>query len=184
MKNATDEELVQGCIDGRESHRHELFKRWFVRLGAICRRYAINDDEAKDQLQESFIKIFDNIARFRKESSLATWMQRITINHCISEQKKRLKHGWMTTLDGLKDESEIPEIDEETEEVIEADFLLELLRQLPDGYRMVINLYALEGFTHKEIAAQLDITEGTSKSQLNKARKLLKKMIEASKVRN
>jgi len=184
MKNATDEELVQGCIQGKESHRHELFKRWFVRLGAICRRYAIHDDEAKDLLQESFIKIFDNIGKFRKESSLATWMHRITINHCISEQKKRLKNGWMTSMDGLKYESEIPEIDEETEEAIDADALLELLRQLPNGYRMVINLYAVEGFTHKEIAAQLEIAEGTSKSQLSKARKLLKKMIEETKVRN
>lgn len=183
MKSATDEELVQGCIEGKESHRHELFKRWFVRLGAICRRYSGNDDEAKDLLQESFIKIFDHIKKFRGDSSLSTWMHRVTINHCITQRKKRLKAGWMTSLDGLGEEDDIADQVEEQTEVIDSDTLLDLVRQLPEGYRMVLNLYALEGFSHKEIAAQLEITEGTSKSQLSKARRLLKKMMDEQKMK-
>ncbi|MDZ4758929.1 MAG: sigma-70 family RNA polymerase sigma factor [Bacteroidota bacterium] len=177
MKQLTDEQLAEGCLRGENGCEHELFKRWYGKLGGICRRFANSDDEVKDLLQESFIKIFEKLEMFRGESSLATWMKRVTMNHCINYYKKALRKEFESQIDDNMME-EIPDEEYIFMESISAEKVLDCIRKLPQGYRVVLTLYAVENKTHNEIAELLGITTGTSKSQLNKARKTLRKLIE------
>lgn len=141
----------------------------------ICKRYASNEDEAKDMLQDGFIKVFDNLHKYRGESSLQTWVGRVMINNAIN-QLKRDKRMQMSSLQPT-DEFDIAENNEEVAEEIdraEPETIIAMIQTLPTGYRTILNLYAIEGYTHKQIGEMLGIAEGTSKSQLSKARILLK----------
>lgn len=136
----------------------------------ICLRYCKSRDEAEDVLLEGFMTIFSEAHTFRKDGAFEQWMKRIMINTAINNYRKNLKHYF---------HADIAEIDEhtliksETLENYSARELMKLLDELPEGYRMIFNLYAVEGYKHREIAKMLDISVGTSKSQLSKARKML-----------
>ncbi len=177
MKQLTDEQLAEGCLRGEKGCEHELFKRWYGKLGGICRRFANSDHEVKDLLQESFIKIFEKLDKFRGESSLATWMKRITMNHCINYYKKELRKEFESQIDDNIME-EIVEEEYVSVENLPAETVMECIRKLPQGYRVVLTLYAVDNRSHAEIAELLGISVGTSKSQLNKARKMLKRLLE------
>lgn len=146
------------------------------KLFALCLKYAKNYADAEDVLQDSFIVIFNKIEQYKGEGSFEGWMKRIVIN--VALQKYRQK----TRLEVVRDEEVVDETYINVEEDLEADFLLSLIQQLPNQYRLVFNLYALDDFSHKEIAEMLQISEGTSKSNLSRARSILKdKIIEYKK---
>ena len=183
MKSTFNEkEIVEGCVRGQADCQRMFFQYFYPKMLVLCRRYASNDDEAKDLLKEGFIKVFDNLSKFRGESSLKTWVSRVMVNNALNHIKKNSKIQFVSIDPGLDfDVMDDAECLEDLE-VIHPEMLLELIQELPVGYRTILNLYAVEGFTHKQIAESLGIAEGTSKSQLAKARVFLKKSLEKIKV--
>lgn len=174
LKNEQD--IIYACIQRDPNAQKLLFNQYAGKLLGVCARYCPNMEDAKDALHEGFIKIFYQIDRFKGGSKLETWMTRIMINTAIDHFKKGLKFTFL-------DEDEMQSLDEQVfiesqeEEEIPLTRLYEIISSLPHGYRMIFNLYAVEGYTHAEIAKELDISEGTSKSQLARARKHLQKII-------
>lgn len=157
-----------------------LFEMYAARMLGVCSRYCPNIEDARDALHEGFIKVFRLLEKFRGNSSLETWMTRLMINTSIDHYKKSLKFVHYENSDdvhALNDDDEACYIETDEETTVTAQQLHDVIKELPDGYRMVFNLYAVEGFSHKEISLQLNISEGTSKSQLARARGLLKKLL-------
>lgn len=168
--------LVRKCLKKDTASEYELYKKYFGTVKAICIRYANNREEISDLIQESFIRIFDSLAEFRFESNLGTWIYRITLNHCIRSRNKYLKNWFNETIHVEQDWPD--DLYMETDDLPETPVILELIGKLPEGYKVVLTLYAVENMSHKDIAAQLGISEGTSRSQLYKARKMMKEMLE------
>jgi len=167
--------IIKGCLEGNRRDQELLYRRHAAKLYAVCLQYSGNDDEARDILQEGFIKIFENLVNYKHEGSFEGWMRRITVNTAL--EKFRSKHN----LYRVDDIDMIPEPDAEPDSEdyagLEANDLLAIIRELPPKYRMVFNLYAIEGYSHKEIAGMVNISEGTSKSNLSRARVILQRKV-------
>ena len=169
----TEKELIKGCIREDRYHQQELFRRYAGKMLVVCMRYTRHEMEAEDILQDAFIKIFDNITRFEFKGSFEGWVRRIVINTALKNySKKSFKQEQI----GLENYPELP-LEPEIYAHLQEEELLRLIAKLPEGYRLVFNLYAVEGYSHKEIADMLGIQESTSRSQLVKARKMLQAMI-------
>jgi len=143
-------------------------------------RYCKNIDDAKDAMQEGFVKVFTTFNRFQGNSSISTWMTRIMINTAIDHFRKSSKYTIFERLDNIESDEENSFGEDGVEDdgiSLSQGQLLELIQRLPPGYQMIFNLYAIEGYSHKEIAEQLGISEGTSKSQLARARKQLQQWV-------
>jgi RNA polymerase sigma factor (sigma-70 family) len=168
-----EKRLIEACLQGNSLAQKKLFKKYYNLMFAICLRYTKDHDSAKEILQEGFIKIFNSISKFKFEGSFVGWMKRIMINSAIDRYRKL-----NTEPPQLEIDTNV-QIDEDADiySKLEKDDLLRCVQQLPDGYRTVFNLYAIEGYSHKEIGEKLGISEGTSKSQLFKAKQMLQKMI-------
>ena len=167
--------LVEGCKRGDSHAQRCLYDRFAPAMLAVCHRYARKHDDALDMLQEAFIKVFQNISRYDDRGSLEGWIRRIVVNTAIDHLRKH-KHQLLE-----QDASEAVHLSAHTENALdhlELETLLKVVQSLPDGYRMIFNLYAIEGFSHAEIGEQLGITESTSRSQYTRARGLLRKRIE------
>jgi RNA polymerase sigma factor (sigma-70 family) len=166
-----DRNILEGCIKGRSSAQQQLFDSYSRLMLGICARYAANTEDAEDVMQEGFVKIFLNIKEFKGDGSLVAWMRRIMINTAITHYHKMRKHRYHDDLE------EVRETKFENNDWSEADFTREelfgVIQRMPEGYRMVFNLYAVEGYKHREIAEIMDIDENTSKSQYSRARKWL-----------
>ena len=169
-----EKEIIQGCIAGRRDCQELLYKFFSPKMFGICLRYANDYHSAEDILQEGFIKVFNNIDRYRGDGSFEGWVKRIFINTAIEYYRKAVNHNGHTELD----KASFRQVSDVAVENLAAQDLLKLIQKLSPGYRTVFNLYVIEGFSHKEIAAQLHISEGTSKSQLARARAILQKMIQ------
>ncbi len=167
-----DYQLLRNSLGGNALAQKEFFARFSKTVYAVCLRYMNNEDDAKDMLQECLIKVFQKGGEFRFEGSLEGWIRRISVNTCLDHIKKR-KLAFTEDIADL----EIAEDRAWNSTNLEYNDLLKLLYQLPVGYRLVFNLYAMEGFSHAEIADMLQISENTSKSQLFKARQWLKSKI-------
>ncbi|WP_435255638.1 RNA polymerase sigma factor [Tenacibaculum sp. A30] len=152
----------------------QVYQLFSGKLFALCLKYSRNYQDAEDTLQDSFLTIFKKIPQYNNEGSFEGWMKRITINTAL--QKYREKSPLQLVSEGINEELE-EEVVLETESV-NVEVLLRLIQNLPDRYRLVFNLYVLDNYSHKEIASLLNITEGTSKSNLSRARQLLKKEVE------
>jgi RNA polymerase sigma factor (sigma-70 family) len=170
-------EIIKGCLAGNRRDQELLYRRHAAKLYAVCLQYSGNNEEAKDILQEGFIKIYENLANYKHEGSFEGWMRRITVNTALEKYRSR------NNLYRVDDIDQVPEMDAEPENQdyagLEAADLLTMIRELPPKYRMVFNLYAIEGYTHKEISEMINISEGTSKSNLSRARVILQKKVEA-----
>jgi RNA polymerase sigma-70 factor (ECF subfamily) len=142
---------------------------------SLCLRYCNSQEEAEDALMEAYVKIYDNLAKFRFQSSLETWMRRVAVNLCINKIRAR-KHIWASITD---DEYRLGYADDAFED-LQVNQIMKMVEALPVGYRTVFNMYAIEGYSHKEIAEMLGIDEGTSRSQFAKARKVLQQQIQKS----
>lgn len=151
-----------------------LYKHFAPRMYGICLRFAGNEMDADDILQEGFIKIFNKIKNFRNEGSLEGWIRRTIINTAINHYRKNLKNSRFSDIDGL----EVPEKNNESiYDKLSKEELINLIRELPNGYRTVFNLNVMEGYTHKEIGRMLNISDNTSKSQLTRARSILQRKV-------
>ncbi len=175
------EDLILECQNNKRKAQKELYKRYAPLLLGICVRYAKDSSEAEDVLQEGFIKIFDKIHLYNNKGSFEGWMRRLMVNTAISNYRKNLKRYY-------KVDVEEPHIQSISQDWSKCDYtkeeLMQVIRSLPNGYRMVFNLYAIEGYKHKEIAKLLEIDETTSKSQYSRAKKQLQaKLAELSRIR-
>jgi RNA polymerase sigma factor (sigma-70 family) len=169
--NETD--LIQGCVRKDTNAQHTLFEKYAGKLMTVCRRYARDQHEAEDMLQEAFISIFSHINQFKFAGSFEGWLRRITVNAAIKIlQKRNIKVIGITN-----DQNELISPDFNILSDLNTEDLLKLINQLPDGYRIIFNLYVIEGYSHDEIAAMLKIKAATSRSQLSKARAILKDKI-------
>ncbi|MCX6268740.1 MAG: RNA polymerase sigma factor [Bacteroidetes bacterium] len=173
-----DDAIIEGCVAGKRSAQSALYRKFSAVMLAICMRYAQNRDEAEDILQEAFLKIFQNIDSYRKEGSFEGWMKRIMINHALNYYRKNRKLPFLEDIESIN-ETEIMEKDDQPaiHAPLSAEKITVLIQMLPPGYRMVFNMYVFEEYSHKEIAMELGISENTSKTQLLKARRMLKKKI-------
>ena len=162
-------EVIQGCLAGNSSSQKELFDRLSGKMMAVCLRYSRDRMEAEDLLQESFIKIYLNLSSFKSDGHIEMWVRRIVINTSIKRYNKLSYQNESPSSDMMPD----VEVGMNAYDSMVYDELLSMINELPDGYRLVFNLYAIEGYSHKEIAELLKIKEGTSRSQLVKARMAL-----------
>ena len=175
----SEKDILAGCRKGKQSAQWELYERYSGRLLAICSRYAKDLEEAEDILQEGIVRIFLNIKEFKVDGPLMAWMRRIMINTAITYYHKMRKHRYHDDL------AEVSESRFEDKAWGEAEFtreeLFSVIRQMPEGYRQVFNLYAMEGYKHREIAEIMKIDENTSKSQYSRGRKWLQERLIALK---
>lgn len=181
-----DDSILEGCIAGSRSAQSALYRKYSPVMMAVCLRYAQNRDEAEDILQEAFLKIFQNIRSFRKEGSFEGWMKRIMINHALNYFRKNRRLPFIEDLEAIN-EKEVMENDDQisVHAPVSADTIIALIQMLPPGYRLVFNMYVFEEYSHKEISEALLISENTSKTQLLKARRMLrKKLYEKNLVKN
>ncbi|MBS4012698.1 MAG: sigma-70 family RNA polymerase sigma factor [Bacteroidetes bacterium] len=167
----SDNDLIIGCLDSKRQYQEILYRRFAKKMYGVCLSYAGDRDFAMDILQESFIKVFNKIDSFKNEGSLEGWIRRIVVNTAIDliRQRKNIdKHLKEEIVEhqGYIDSNILPRL--------QLQELVEFIKKLPEGARVIFNLFAMEGYTHKQIAEELHISEGTSKSQYNRARGLLK----------
>lgn len=163
---ARETELIEACRRNDRTAQKALFDRMAPKMLSVCRRYVRDKMEAEDVLVMSFTKVFERIGQFKGEGSFEGWVHRIVVNESLTFLRRNKMMYLETDLESVERES--PSALQETG--LEAEDLLRLIQELPAGYRMVFNLYAIDGFSHKEIAVQIGITESTSKSQLSRAR--------------
>jgi RNA polymerase sigma-70 factor (ECF subfamily) len=172
-QNITESDLLKGCLAGNRRMQEELYRRYSPRMYAVCLRYAGMADEAEDILQEGFIKIFKKMDSFRGDGSFEGWMRRVFVNTAI-EHFRRKRYLMPVT---EKEENSIEGKYTSALDDLAAKDIMALVQELSPGYRTVFNMYVVEGYTHKEIADILGISEGTSKSQLSRAKVILQDMV-------
>ena len=188
----SEEEIIAGCKLGKRKAQHELYNRYSGSMFGVALRYSKNKSEAEDVLQEAFIRIFKYIKSFegRNQGSLSAWIKTIVINTTLSYNRNNKKHHYTEDVDEVQvGENPVFDISSDSDTDERKNKIMKAMQQLPHGYRTVFNLYSLEGYTHKEIAEILDISENTSKSQLSKARKYLRNLLgvkeaEKKRIRN
>jgi len=166
------DELIKQCANNDRKAQKEIYQLFAGKLFSICLKYSKNKQEAQDNFQDGFIVIFDKIGQFNFKGSFEGWLKRVMINTVLLKYRKKNVLNIVT--EDIPDEVIVDVDDDE----ISLDFLLNLINELPDRYRLVFNLYALDGYSHKEISEMMQIAEGTSKSNLARARAILKQKIE------
>lgn len=171
------EQLIERCKKNDAQAQSQLYKLYASKLFSICLKYSRNYAEAEDNLQDAYITIFKKIVQFKSQGSLEGWMKRITINTALQRYRSA---GVFDIINEDQIEDVSIEVDDDN---ISIDFLLNIIQELPDRYRLVFNLYALDDYSHKEIANMLEISTGTSKSNLARARLILKDKVEQYKAR-
>jgi len=165
--------IISDCIDGSRKAQSMLYHQFAPKMFGVCLRYAKDATEAEDNMQEGFIKVFTNLKNFRHDGSLEGWIRRIMIN--VSLEMIRKQHLLYPVEDVAIYDS--VNFSDDVIAKIAADDLMKLIQQLPPRYRLVFNLYVIEGMSHQEIAKEMSITQGTSKSNLARAREILKKKV-------
>ncbi len=168
-----EQQLISGCCRGERQAQQRLYQHFYGEMMAVCARYAGNSDEAAEILNDGFLKIFAKIQHFEPTYSLRAWVRRIMINTAIDHYRANRKHQYMLHLDFAGEQI----VSDEVVARLSAEEIMTLVQKLPPAYRLVFNLHVIEGYSHPEIAAQLGINEGTSKSNLFKARIKLQTMI-------
>ena len=168
-------EIINGCLAGNRRDQELLYRRYAAKLYAVCLQYSGNDEEARDILQEGFIKIFENLGSYKHEGSFEGWMRRITVNTALEKFRSRHNLYRVDDIDQINEPDAEP--DNQDYAGLEANDLIEIIRELPPKYRMVFNLFAIEGYSHKEISRMVNISEGTSKSNLSRARVILQRRV-------
>lgn len=166
-------ELIESCVKGDRLAQRNLYDIFSKKMYVVCLRYTKSQQEAEDVLQDSFIKIFKSLKGYRGDSRLDYWIKRIVVNTALNSQRKKLYMYPMVDIDDVKNDYDHSKI----LSGFQMEELLIMIRELPTGCRTVFNMFAIEGYSHKEIAEMLEVSEGTSKSQFSRARKLLQEKI-------
>ena len=169
----TEAEIIKGCCEGDRMTQRTLYDRYSGAMLMVCARYSKNRDDAEDILQESFIKVFKGIKNFRGHSTLGYWIKKIVVNTALNYHRSKLYLFPMVEIDDANYNS----LSDPIIENYTLEELLKMIRTLPIGCQVIFNLYAIEGYKHREIADMLDVSLGTSKSQYARARGLLQQMV-------
>lgn len=175
----TEELMLAGCVRNNAAAQEALYNRFSPRMLGVCYRFAKNREDAEDMLQEGFIKVFTQIHQYRNEGALEGWIRRIIVHTCINILKKNKKFS--ESVDIIHANS-IHVKEDMIPSIMQAKQVVECIRLLPLGYRTVLNLYAIEGFSHKEIAGLLDIEESTSRSQYTRSKAMLEEILIKKKI--
>jgi len=170
----TEEAMLQGCIKNDASAQQELYHLYSPKMLSVCYRYAKNREDAEDMLQEGFIKVFMQIRQFQNRGALEGWIRKIMVHTCINSLKKNKKFS--ESVDIIYANS-IHVREDAIPSILQAKQVVECIRLLPMGYKTVLNLYAIEGYSHKEIGDMLDIEESTSRSQYTRAKAMLEDIL-------
>lgn len=170
----TEEQMLAGCLRNDAPSQDALYGRFSPRMLGVCYRFAKNREDAEDMLQEGFIKVFCQIQQFRNEGALEGWIRRIVVHTCINVLKKNKKFS--DSVD-IVQASGLCVREENIPSIMQAKEVVECIRLLPLGYKTVLNLYAIEGYSHKEIGNMLDIEESTSRSQYTRAKAMLEDVL-------
>ncbi len=172
--NSAEESIVSACVEGDRKAQRKLYDTYSKKMYVVGLRYSKTTAEAEDILQEAFLKVFDNIADFKYECPLDYWIKRIVVNTALKHNRRKIDQMQMEEVSDLNYTPDLHDVDVSNHNFRD---LLAMIQRLAPGCQVVFNLYALEGFKHKEIADMLNITEGTSKSQYYRAKMLLQEMI-------
>lgn len=166
--------MVKRCLENDQVAQHAIFTRYASAMLGLCYRYANNKPEAEDMMQDGFVLVFKYLGNFKFESSLKTWITRIMINNAINYIKKYHKIKWDFNTEMVSDSIDYSE---EQFHQYDSGIIMQCIQQLPLGYKMVLNLHAIEGLPHKDVAEKLNIKEATSRSQYAKAKVYLQKLL-------
>lgn len=170
----TEEAILQGCLKNDATAQRELYNRYSPKMLAVCYRFAQNREDAEDMLQEGFIKVFTQIHTFENRGVFEGWVRRIVVHTCINILKKNKKFNESVDIIHA---TGVQVREESVPSIIQAKQIVECIRMLPIGYRTVLNLYAVEGYSHREIANMLDVEESTSRSQYTRAKAMLEDIL-------
>jgi len=175
----TEEAILKGCLQNEPAAQRELYNRYSPKMLSVCYRFAHNREDAEDMLQEGFIKIFSQMHTFGNRGAFEGWIRRIIVHTCINILKKNKKFNESVDIihatGAMVREESVPSI-------VQAKQIVECIRMLPIGYRTVLNLYAIEGYSHREIGMMLDIEESTSRSQYTRAKAMLEEILVRKKI--
>jgi RNA polymerase sigma factor (sigma-70 family) len=175
----TEEAMLHGCVHNDATAQQELYQRYSPKMLSVCYRYAKNREDAEDMLQEGFIKVFTQIRQFQNRGALEGWIRKIMVHTCINNLKKNKK--FTESVDIIYANS-IQIREDAIPSILQAKQVIECIRLLPLGYKTVLNLYAIEGYSHKEIGDMLDIEESTSRSQYTRAKAMLEDILIRKKI--
>ncbi|HSZ86868.1 MAG TPA: sigma-70 family RNA polymerase sigma factor [Puia sp.] len=170
----TEEAIFQGCLKNDAAAQRELYNRYSPKMLAVCYRFGHNREDAEDMLQEGFIKVFSQLHTFQNKGAFEGWIRKIIVHTCINNLKKNRRFNESVDLVYA---SAIQTREESVPSIVQAKQIVECIRMLPIGYRTVLNLYAIEGYSHKEISEMLDIEESTSRSQYTRAKQMLEDIL-------
>lgn len=170
---ANEQELIQGCLGGDRAAQKRLYDTFSPKMYALCCRYVKDSMEAEDVLVTAFTKILDKIDQYKSEGSFEGWIRRVVVNEALTWLRRNRNMYLELELEAADYEPDYKSLSDH----LEAEDLMTMINDLPSGYRIVFNLYAIDGYSHKEIADQLGISENTSKSQLSRARAYLQKLL-------
>lgn len=170
----SENQLVKACKNGDPKAQRSVYEKYASKMLMVCARYVADRFEAEEVMIEGFLKVFDKISQFKLEGSFEGWIRRIMVNEALMYLRAKKRNGWEVSYEDVHYEPN-PQMMETN---LDTEVLMHLIEDLPTGYRTVFNLYAIEGYSHDEIAQTLGITVSTSKSQLHRARALLQQQVE------
>ena len=170
----TEEAILSGCLHNDQVAQRELYTRYSPKMLSVCYRFAHNREDAEDMLQDGFIKVFSQIHTFQNKGAFEGWIRRIMVHTCINHLKKNKKFNESVDIIHA---TGVQIREESVPSIVQAKQIVECIRILPIGYRTVLNLYAIEGYSHKEISEMLDVEESTSRSQYTRAKQMLEDIL-------
>lgn len=171
----SDQNIIEGCKKGKPKAQRKLYETYKAMLFGVCLRYAQNRVEAEDFLQEGFIRIYRDLYQYQPQKAFGAWLRKVMVNSCLRQIQKNKNIFQEVDLNKI---SMSYEIEYEEESISREEQMIKMIQQLPPGYRAVFNMYVIEGYMHHEIASHLGISVNTSKSQLSRAKKILKNLFE------
>ena len=175
----TEEAILKGCLQNDPTAQRELYSRYSPKMLSVCYRFAHNREDAEDMLQEGFIKIFSQMHTFGNRGAFEGWIRRIVVHTCINVLKKNKRFNESVDIIHA---TAVQVREESVPSIVQAKQIVECIRMLPVGYRTVLNLYAIEGYSHREIGTMLDIEESTSRSQYTRAKAMLEDILVRKKI--
>jgi len=175
VRDLTEESIIRGCLENDRKEQERLYRMFADEMYNVCLTYDQDRDAAKDIMQDAFLKVFKNIDQFNRSGSLKGWVRRVVVNTALDSLRRRKGDNRLVDIEAV---SEIQFQAETNASPLGAKEILVAVNRLPEGARLVFNLFALEGYSHREIAEKLNISEGTSKSQYSRARQLLQLWVE------
>ena len=175
----TEEAILKGCLQNEAVAQKELYNRYSPKMLSVCYRFAHNREDAEDMLQEGFIKVFSQMHTFENRGAFEGWIRRIIVHTCINILKKNKKFNESVDIIHA---TAVQVREDSVPSIVQAKQVVECIRMLPVGYRTVLNLYAIEGYSHREISDMLDIEESTSRSQYTRAKAMLEDILVRKKI--